>query len=112
MFVTQLQVLANKVNKISYEEQLLNLCALLSEHDLMSNYVTLSLNPDAVNLLFSSPDSYIKNEDFVQIGENYVTLIAEGNINTWSIVTYTKKNHDGGYVMDHLHIVDNYYDSK
>ena len=70
------------MNKISHEEQLLNLCALLSEHDLMLNYATLPSNADVVNRL-SSRNSCIEDEDFVVIGENYVTLIVEGNTNTW-----------------------------
>ena len=102
----------NKINKISYEEQLLSLCALLSENDPMSNCVTLSSNADAVNLLSSSPESFIENEDFVQIGENYVPLIVEDNTNTWYIATCAKKNDDGTYVMDHLHRVDNVSDFK
>ena len=51
------------MNKISHEEQLLDLCTLASEHDLMPNYVTLPSNADAVNLLSSSPNPCIENED-------------------------------------------------
>ena len=100
------------MNKISHEEQLLNLCALLSEHEPMSNYVTLSSNADAENLLSSSPNYCIENEDYIQIGENYVTLIVEGNSNTWYITTCTKKNDDDTYEMDHFHRVDNRSDFK
>ena len=95
------------MNKISHEEQLLNLCALLSEHEPMCIYVTLPSNTDAVNLLSYFPNSCIKNEHSIQIVENYVTLIVEGNTNTWYIATCTKKNDDGTYEMDHLHRVDN-----
>ena len=49
---------------------------------------------------------YIENEDSIQIGENYVTLIVEGNTNTWYISTCSKKNDDATYEMDHLHRVD------
>ena len=78
----------------------------------MPNYVTMPSNTDVVNLLSSSPNSCIKNEDSVQIGENYVTLIVEGNTNTLYIATCTKKNDDDTYVMGHLHRVDNYSDFK
>ena len=50
------------MNKISHEEQLPSLCALLSENQPMSSYVTLPANADAVNLLSSSPYSCIENE--------------------------------------------------
>ena len=75
---------------------------LLSEYNPMSNYVTLPSNADTLNLLPSSPISCIENENSVQIVENYVTLLVEGNTNTWYIATCTKKNEDDTYEMDHL----------
>ena len=80
---------------------------LLSKYNPMSNYVTLLSNADTVNLLPSSPISCIENENSVQIVENYVTLIVEGNTNTWYIATCTKKNEDDTCEMDHPHKEDN-----
>ena len=100
------------MNKISHEEQLLNLCALLSEHEPMSNYVTLPSNANAENLLPSSPNYCIENEDSIQIDENYVTLIVESNTNIWYIATCTRKNDDSTNEMDHFHRVDNCSDFK
>ena len=57
------------------------LCALLSKYNPMSNYVTLLSNADTLNLLTFSPISCIENKNFVEIVENYVTLIVEGNTN-------------------------------
>ena len=94
------------MNKVSHEEQLLNLCALFSEREPMSNYVLLPSKANALNLL-SSLISCIENEDSVQIGETYVNLIVEGNTNTWYIATYIKKNDDDTYEMDHFHRVEN-----
>ena len=74
--------------------------------------MTLPSNADAENLLSSSSNYCIENEDSIQIGENYVTLIVEGNTNTWYIATCTKKNDDGTYEMDHLCRVDNYSDFR
>ena len=88
------------INKISHEERLLNLCALLSEHEPLSNYVTLPSNADAETLVSSSPNYCIENEDSIHIGENYATLIVEGNTNTWYIATCTKNNDDGTYEID------------
>lgn len=94
------------------EEQLLNLCALLCEYDLMSNYVTLPSNAGAVNLLPSSPNSCIENGDSAHTGENYVILIVGDITNTWYIATCTKKNDNGTYVIDHIHRVHNCSDFK
>ena len=75
----------------------------------MSNYVTLLSNADTLNLLTFSPISCIENKNFVEIVENYVTLIVEGNTNTRYIATCTKKNDDDTYEMDQPHKVANLF---
>ena len=94
-----------KMNTISQGEKLHNLRALLSQHEPMANYVTKASNADAENLLSSSLNFCIEDEDSIQIGENFVIMIVEGNNNSRYIATCTKKN-DNTYEMDHLHRVD------
>ena len=94
-----------KMNTISHGEKLHNLHALLSQHEPMANYVTKASNADAENLLSSSLNFCIEDEDSIQIGENFVIMIVEGNNNSRYIATCTKKN-DNTYEMDHLHRVD------
>ena len=92
-----------------HEDWLLNLCALLSKYNPMPNSVTLLSNADTLNLLTFSPISCIENKNFVEIVENYVTLIVEGNTNTRYIATCTKKNDDDTYEMDQPHKVANLF---
>ena len=92
-----------KINNISHEEQLLNLCALLGEHDPGRDYVSLPSNKDAATVLSNSTDSTPDyTEDTVAMGKYYLTLITEGKVNTWYVASCEGKNSDGTYEMDHL----------
>ena len=42
-----------KINGISHDEQLLNLCTLLAEHDLAHDFISLPSNKDAATVLLS-----------------------------------------------------------
>ena len=97
-----------KINKIVHEEQLLNLCALLSGQDPMSGFVTLPSNSEAEKVLSSSETLKLnEDDDAIQVGMNYVTLFLEGDLTTWYISSCTKQNDDGPYTMDHLHQLHN-----
>ena len=92
----------SKINKISHEEQLPSLCALLSENQPMSNYVTLPANADVVNLLSSSPYSCIENEILFRMKFYYL-----GHWRKYQYIVYSHMyKDDGTYVMD-LHRVEN-----
>ena len=94
-----------RINNISHDDQLLNLCALLSGNDPMAGYVTLPSNSDAAKVILSSGVSNDKDDD-VQVGRNYVTLISEGDIDTWYIATCVNINEDDTFKMDFLHRVN------
>ena len=69
-----------RINNISHGEQLLNLCALLAEHEPAHDYVSLPSNEDAAMVLSShssdaSPAS--TEEDTIKVGKYYITLITE-----------------------------------
>ena len=96
---------AFRVNSISYENMLINLCALLGENKL--SQVTLPTNSEAEQVLTvlnsscSKPSKLTLDEHLV-IGKYYVTLITEGNLNTWYIASCEGRNDDQTYAMDHL----------
>ena len=84
---------------------LINLCALLGENKL--SQVTLPTNSEAEQVLTvlnsscSKPSKLTLDEHLV-IGKYYVTLITEGNLNTWYIASCEGRNDDQTYAMDHL----------
>ena len=93
-----------KINNISHEDQLLNLCALISDNDPMSQYVTLPSNKDA-ELLFPSchtDRSTEDNENDILVGMTYVTLVSEGDKNTWYLAACIEKHPDKTYTMEYL----------
>ena len=95
-----------KIQKISYDEQLLNLCSLLAVH--VPCYVSLPSNKDAEIVLSSSssdPSTSGIQEDPIELNKYYVTLITEGDKDTWYIASCEAKNPDGTYKMEHLHRV-------
>ena len=99
-----------KVNKVSYDEQLLNLCTLLAGKDPMVDYVSLPTNADATKLLTTSAATLTiekddEENDIVE-NRNYVTLISEGNTNTWYIATCIKALGENSFEMDFLHRLD------
>ena len=102
-----------KINNITYEEQLLNLCALLAGNDHAQKYVTLQSNNDVSLALSSSrstgstgstnlqPADEEERTD-IEVGHYYVTLFVEGTDNTWYITSCEGKNEDGTYEIHHL----------
>ena len=94
------------MNKITHEEQLINLCVLLGGTS-YTETVELPSNKDADKVLKSPAAPVVNTEDEeikIQINENYVTLVNEGGVNNWYVPTCTEVNEDAGtYKMDHLH---------
>ena len=93
-----------KINNITYEEQLLNLCALLlAGNDHAQKYVTLPSNNDVSLALSSSrstgstgstnlqPADEEERTD-IEVGHYYVTLFVEGTDNTRYIASCEGKN--------------------
>ena len=95
-----------KINGISHDEQLLNLCTLLAEHDLARDFISLPSNKDTATVLLSCNSADLtqahNKEDLTEVGRYYITLMKEGKINTWHIASCEGKNPDGTYKMDHL----------
>ena len=95
-----------KINGISHDKQLLNLCNLLAEHDLALDFVSLPLNKDAATVLLScnsvDPTQAQNEEDLIETGRYYIPLMTEGKMNIWYIASCEGKNLDGTYKMDHL----------
>ena len=75
------------MNTISYEDQLLNLCALLAEQD-----------PEQASAVEGDRETI--NE--IEVGQYYVTLFVEDNLNTWYISSCEGKNSDNMYDMYQL----------
>ena len=91
-----------KINNISYEDQLVNLCALLAddENNQAANVILPSNNEvlSSLGLASSTPEE----DTEIKIGQYYVTLFVEGHTNTWYIASCEGKNADGTYEMHHL----------
>ena len=66
-----------KINGISHDEQLLNLCNLFVKHDLACHFILLPSSKDAVTVLRSSnladPIQAHNEEDLTEVGR-YITL--------------------------------------
>ena len=101
-----------RVNGNTHEERLVNLCVLLTDDYSENKTLHLPSNADASIILeknqdtaASSTTTYTEaldlNEDIV-VGKYYVTLITQGDINTWYIASCENVNPDGTYKMDHL----------
>lgn len=97
------------MNTIPHEERLLNLYALLAEHDPVNDYVSLPSNNDAARVLSSQSNvtstPSTEDDNMMEVGNYYVTLITEGNVDTWYIASYegqNSQNTNGRYTMDHL----------
>ncbi len=93
-----------RINNISFDDHLLNLCALPADQDPARDYLSLPSNSDAATILSSnSTDSTSDiSEDTIKVGKYYITLITEESLNTWYIASCEGKNSDGTYEMDHL----------
>ena len=83
-----------------------NLCALLAEHDLACDFVSLPSNKDVVTVLLScnsvDPTHAHNEEDLIKVERYYITLMTEGKMNTWYIASCERKNPDSTYEMDHV----------
>ena len=70
----------------------------------MSQYVTLPSNKDA-ELLFPSchtDRSTEDNENDILVGMTYVTLVSEGDKNTWYLAACIERHPDKTYTMEYL----------
>ena len=97
-----------KLNKITYDQQLLNLCTLLSGKDVGGKYASLPTNKDVTRILSTSTptlsaDDQDEEDEAIEVGQQYVTLIAEGNKNTWYLATCMTVADDGRCEMEFLH---------
>ena len=92
-----------KINSISHEERLMNLCALLSDSDNLGSHVTLPTNIDLARALNQTVESSSETElNEIVVRRYYVTLFVEGTKNTWYLSSCEKQNEDGTYEMHHL----------
>ena len=67
----------------------------------MSDYVTLPSN-SCNGPVSSSSAPVIADEDVIQVGKYYVTLITKGNVDAWYIASCEKQNTDSTYTIGHL----------
>ena len=92
-----------KVNKNSHEERLVNLCSLLAGQGSSHSGTQLPTNRDAEIALESTVvETTTEAEIEIEVGKYYVTLISEGNCNTWYIASCENRNDNGTFQMDHL----------
>ena len=80
------------------------MCALLAENDPSRDLISLPSNNDAATVLSSNfiNPTPANIEDTIEVGKYYVTLLIEGEVNTWYVASCEGKNSDGTYEMDHL----------
>ena len=82
------------------------MCALLAEHDLARDFVSLPSNKDAATVLLSCNSADLtqahNEEDLIKVGRYYITLMTKGKMNTCYIASCEGKNPDGTYEMEHL----------
>ena len=94
-----------KVNNICYNNQLVNLCALLADQDPKQSHVSLPSIGDIENALATTETGNVivrEEEDDIKIGQYFVTLFVEGDKNTWYIASCEGINADGTYTMHQL----------
>ena len=76
-----------KINGISHDEQLLNLCNLFVKHDLACHLILLPSSKDAVTMLRScnlvDPIQAHNEEELTEVGRYYITL---GHFHKYSFV--------------------------
>ena len=95
-----------RVNNISLDDKLINLCALLSDND----PIALPSNKDVLKVIPSckgnqSTEETEEDEDEISVGKMYVTLINEDDINTWYLATCISVS-DHTYEREFLHRVN------
>ena len=101
-----------KLNKIRYEEQLVNLCTLLAGKKVGSKFVSLPTNKDVARVLPAiigkgETPTPSEEEDKIEVGEMYITLISEAGVNTWYLATCLNFDDAKDYFeMEFLHRVD------
>ena len=84
-----------KLNKISYKEQLINLCVLLGGMS-YTTYVELPRNSDADKVLSAHATPAVNTKDyemFVEVNKHYVTLVNEEGV-YWYIASCTEVYED------------------
>ena len=93
-----------KLNKVSHEERLTNLCILLGG---MSNTVTrLPDNRDALSALRENSEGGCDEElSILQVNDTCVTLWLEGSTKQWYIGYCKEVNDNGTFEVDHIHRV-------
>lgn len=95
-----------KLNKVGYNQQLLNLCTLLAGKDVGSKFVTLPTNKDVAKVLpsVSSSNASPVDDDMIEVGMMYVTLISEADKNTWYLASCVHIENER-YEMEFFHRV-------
>ena len=91
-----------RVNNISHEDRLLNLCALLAEDVSCGEPSTLPSNNDAEIVIGGSSLTTTPTQHQIQVGKYYITLLTEGTKDTWYLASCEGINNDGTFKMDHL----------
>ena len=93
-----------KLNKISHEERLGNLCILLHGHS--TSFTTLPKNKDALQVLQNNNQTQTTNsiddELTIDTGQPCVTLWRENDIETW-YVGYCIEINDNVVTVEHIH---------
>ena len=104
-----------KLNMISHEDWLINLCALLGGMSYITD-IELPSNSDADKVLSAHTTPVVNTEDdkmLIEVNKHYVTLVIKESVNNWYIVTCTEVNKDPGtYWMDQLHHVNKHSNLK
>ena len=93
-----------KLNKVTHEERLTNLCVLL---DGLTHCITrLPDNRDALSALTGNKQVVDNEEELIlQINDICVTLWLEGKVKQWYIGYSKEIADDGTFVVDHIHRV-------
>ena len=94
-----------KLNKVSHEERLTNLCVLLG--GITHEVAILPGNNDALSVLRSNDPEIDREEaSILKINDICVTLWMEGKGKQWYIGYCKEVNQDGTFMVDHIHRVN------
>lgn len=95
-----------KVNRITHEERLINLCVLLSQNGKKVQEMDLPSNEEALTILQGKENPIDIQHTEIEINQIYVTLWIEKNKHTWYIGHCIANNNDGTFRIEHLHRVN------
>ena len=95
-----------KVNRITHEKRLINLCVLLGQNGQKVQEMNLPPNEEALTILREKDNPIEIQDTEIEVNQAYVTLWIEKNQHTWYIGHCIGNKNDGTYKIDYLYRVN------